>query len=270
MSKIIVYIIFILFLFSCNLPLIQNKVEIEKYRDINNASGIKINSLNGNVEIIGWSKNYIEINAKKILLSGLPNDIKLMKVIFEKKDNDFIIETKIPARVHGEIELKIYIPFMILKLYLNTNNSNISIIKYLGIIELINNSGNINIDFQGELLRINSNNSKINLNIKSKISSDIVVNNEDGNIKLNLFEIGKKSFIDLKSKNGNIFLNISGKIPHEVFIINKNKYIMSNYKLSSRRYLEGAFTYLYGKKDGNDIKFFISNINGKINLQQIN
>lgn len=274
--KLLFLNLLIFLFFSCSkIPSFNLKILNEKYREISPVDLLNINSTKGNIEIIGWAKDTIEISTKKYLFSGLSNDINLMSINFVKEDKALSVNTVIPARVDGKIDLKFYVPFILLKININSNICDINISKYLGNLDILNNNGSIFVDFQGNLLRINSNNSKIDLNIKSSNSSDMIINNEDGNIKVNVIEIGSKSYLDIKSVNGNILLNLQNKINHDLFLLNENKNINLNYKLKNYKFIEGTTNYLYGTKNLinnnlNNLKIYIKNINGKININQVN
>jgi len=272
---ILFYLLLILFFNCSKIPNFNLKILNEKYREISPVDLLNINSNKGDIEIIGWAKDTIEISIKKYLFSGIQNDINLISISFLKEEKQLSVNTVIPARVDGKIDMKIYVPFILLKINLHSNKGDINISKYLGNLDIFNNNGSISIDFQGNLLRINSNDSKIDLNIKSNNSSDIVINNEDGNIKVNVSEIGNRSYLDIKSVNGNILLNLQNQINHDLFVLNENKNINLNYKLKNYKFIEGTTNYLYGTKNiinnnFNNLKIYIKNINGKININQVN
>ncbi|MBN2544861.1 MAG: hypothetical protein JXB50_03625 [Spirochaetes bacterium] len=272
---IIIYL-FLIFFFNCSkITNFSVKTLNEKYREITPVDLLYINSNKGDIEIIGWAKDTIEIRTKKYLYTGLANDINLMSIKFLKEGKKISVDSVIPARVDGKIDIKFYIPFILLKIFIDSNIGNINISNYLGNLDITNNNGSIQIDFQGNFLRINSNDSKIDLNIKSYSSSDMIINNEDGNIKINVSEIGNKSYLDIKSINGNILLNLQNKINHDLVVLNENKNIDINYKLRNYNFIEGTTNYLYGTKNIlnnnlNNLKIYIKNINGKIIVNEVN
>ena len=194
-----------------------------------------------------------------------------MDTMFEVHEKELIIKIKKPVRIDGKIDLKIYIPYILLKIYIDSKQGDIIINKYLGDVEIKNIEGNINFDFQGNILRIKSYKSKININVASYNSCDMIINNEEGDIKINIDAIGKSSYLDVKSINSNINLNIVDNIDHKLFIYNENKKTNIYYDLDEKSLINEANNYLTGKKGKNykDFILNISNINGKILLQEI-
>lgn len=260
----------ILIMLSCKFSIFKKNVPVyTKYRENNPIEILKIDSIYGNIDIIGWQNNLIEIESEKNISTGFQNDINLLDTIFTKNNNELNISTKIPERVKGIINLKVFIPFMLLKIYIHSKSGNININKYLGDIELYQSKGNTNIVFYGNILRLNAENSKLNLNINSYNSSDIVIINKDGNTKVKINEIGYNSFIDAKSLNGDIDFLISDHIPHQFSVINQNKiYINYNYKKISSK--SGKYNYIFGTSNSGKSKCIIdiSNLIGKINIKK--
>lgn len=269
MRKIFLLFINTLLILSCKISILQkNKPITTKYREKNPIEILKIESLNGNIDLIGWSNNLIEIETNKLITSGFKNDIKLLDTLFIKNEKELTITTKIPERVKGIINLKIYIPYMLLKIYISSQKGDINISKYLGDIEIKQIRGNANINFYGNILRLESEKSKINLNIWSFNSSDIIIINKDGNTKVKVDEIGYSSFIDIKSINGDIDFSISDETSCQFTAINQNK-ININFEFNEVSSLKNKYNYITGTKLKNKNKclFEISNLNGKINLR---
>ena len=269
MMKKILLLINIFLILSCNISIFKKNKSIQtKYREKNPIEILRIESLNGNIDIIGWSNDLIEIETNKIINSGFRNDINLLNTLFIKNENELCITTKIPERVKGIINLKIYIPFMLLKIYITSHKGNINITKYLGDIELKHVKGNANINFYGNILRLESEKSKINLNVRSFNSSDIIIINKDGNTKVKIGEIGSSSFIDIKSINGDIDLFISDQISCKFSAINQNK-ININFDYNEESSSKEKYNSITGIRHQNKNKCFfeISNMNGKINLK---
>ncbi len=260
----------ILIIFACNISFYKKNVPVfTKYRENNPIEILKIDSTNGNIDIIGWQNNIIEIESEKAISSGFQNDINLLDTFFTKNNNELNISTKIPERVMGIINLKIFVPFMLLKIYINSQTGNININKFLGDIELYQNRGNTNITFYGNILRLNTENSKLNLNINSYNSSDIVIINKDGNTRVKINEIGYSSFVDIKSLNGDIDFSISDHISYQFSVINQNKINISyDYKKITSKF--GKYNYISGVSNKNKLKCIIdiSNMIGKINLKE--
>ena len=205
MKYFLITLVVVVSFFSCvRFGFDENKNVNIKYREKNPIEVIKIDSMYGDIEISGWARDFIEINTNKILNSGFSQDIDLMDTLFNLNGNELQVKTKIPARVEGKINLKIYIPFILEKLYINSEKGDIYINKFIGDAEITNYKGNINYLFQGSILRVNS--YKTDIICGSYNSSDIVINNEEGTTNVNIETVAKHSFLDIKSSNGDINL----------------------------------------------------------------
>ena len=252
------FVILILLLFSScgRIGLDRGKDVNIKYREKNPIEVMKVDSAFGNVEIIGWAKDFIEINTNKVLLSGFTQDVDLMDTLFNVDANELQIRTKIPARVEGKINLKIYVPFILSKVFVYSKNGDVFINKFIGDAEITNNSGNINMFFQGNILRVDSYKTNINLYIKSYNSNDIVINNENGNTNINIETVAKHSFLDIKSLNGDINLYTSFDIDHKLTAFNKNDSILLKYDLLDKIFIEKEYNFNCFSTDDN-CYFFI-------------
>lgn len=272
MKRIFILLSLSLIITSCSRFFVSNEVNI-KYREKNFIEIIRIDSTNGNIDIIGWPKDFIEINTKKKIEGGFTGDLNLMDTVF-KFDNDnkeLLIKTKIPARINGSIDLKIYIPFTLLKIFIDSKKGNIFINDYLGDVELTNSDGNTDMIFQGGLLRINSFNSNLNLVVKSYNSSDIIINSENSTNKIFFEAIGKVSYFDLISLNTITEIYLSYEIDHRIIIRADENDIGIKYRLNNQNIIKSRWTTVSGTY-GKNPEFFnidIHSENGKVNLIQL-
>ncbi|HOJ64782.1 MAG TPA: hypothetical protein PLE45_10220 [Spirochaetota bacterium] len=271
MKKIYIFL-FVLIITSCSGFFTSNEINI-KYREKNIVEIIRIDSVNGNIDIIGWPKDFIEINTKKKIQSGFSGDLNLMDTIFkfDPEIKELLIKTKIPSRINGSIELKIYIPFTLLKIFIDSKKGNIFINDYLGDVELTNSNGNVDMVFQGTILRINSINSRLNLVVKSYNSSDIIINSENGDNKIFFEAIGKMSYFDLLSLNTSNNIYLAYEIDHNISIRAKEEDISIKYNLENKNLIKTGYSFLSGSF-GQNPEFFnidIHSENGKINVLQL-
>lgn len=264
-------LIFLFFITSCGK--ISTKREIERYREINPLEQVTVNLNRGDVEIVGWSRDFVEIEIKRMIFSGLANDINLITIDFLKDAKNFLINGNVPARVNGSVFMRIYLPFMLLKANLNLGASNLSMTKFFGNSDIVNSEGSIFVDFYGTFLRVYSSKGAVDVNVKSSLPVDISAVTEKSDIKINISEIGRASFLDVKSSEGDILLNLFTKIEHELFATSRNKNIAINYKLNNLKVIDGEISYLSGKlgslKSPFDYaKIYLSNVAGKIIVNQ--
>ena len=263
--------IVLLVILSCRNPFgDKNKIERNRYREKSPIEIVHIKSINGKVEIIGWNEKIIEVETIKTVEKGFPGDIKLLDVFFKKNERELFITTKIPTRINGNIDLIIHLPFTLLKVFLNSNNGNIHIDNYLGDLELSKVNGETDIKFQGNILRINADNARLNLDINTHNSSDIVIANNKGltNVKINT--LGEDSFLDIKSNDGNIETYISENISYLFNAINKNE-IKIDFEYQSQNHINGTYNFISGTKNKNkeNITISLTNNNGLIVLKEL-
>lgn len=272
MKYFLITLVVVVSFFSCvRFGFDENKNVNIKYREKNPIEVIKIDSMYGDIEISGWARDFIEINTNKILNSGFSQDIDLMDTLFNLNGNELQVKTKIPARVEGKINLKIYIPFILEKLYINSEKGDIYINKFIGDAEITNYKGNINYLFQGSILRVNSYKTDINLYVRSYNSSDIVINNEEGTTNVNIETVAKHSFLDIKSSNGDINLFTAFDIDHTLTVFNKNDKINLRYDIFDKILIEKEYAILNGKRgEGDNLTIDLFNENAKINLDLAN
>ena len=266
--KNIIFCLIIVFLVlaSCKKNSNENSAD-SKFTEKNPINFLDINTFNGNIEIYGWGNDFTEIGINKKIIKGLDNDLKLMGVAFDYSDAKLKVTGKIPDRIIGEINLKIFVPFNLFKIIITANNCNVKIDKYLGDVELNNNKGLIDINFQGDILRIASENSLINLNIQTYSTSDVIVKNKEGEINTKINVVRENSFLDLVTLNGNISISISKDIPHRFSITDKNE-IKVNYNFWKITSLSGEYKYLVGLVNNDSYKIDISTTNGIVTLNQ--
>lgn len=268
-----VIILSILIFASCSKNLLFNKQINIKYREKNPLESMRVNSLKGDIEITGWSKDFVEIDTNKKIFTGLISDINLMDTVFyfDEVYKELNIKTKIPARINGRIDIKIFVPFTLLKLYVNLSEGNITINKHLGDIEITSSNGDNNIDFQGNILRINSYKTKTFLKVLSYSSSDIIINSEEGSLNSYIYSVGDASYLDIKTLNATVNLNISQDIDHKLIVKNKSKGINVKYDLEDQNSVQGTYNIFTGNY-GEKYQEFIIDINsegGVIDVSQI-
>lgn len=263
----ILLILYLLLFFTCKLK----KTEYINYREKNPTNILSINSTDGNINITGWKEDFIEIKTKKTLFSGINADLNLLDTLFEHNINELNITTKKPVRIDGKVDLEIKIPFKVIKIFIKTTNSNIKINNYLGDIDISNSNGNNNIDFYGNLLRINSSYSTTNLDINSKNMFDCILKNDHGDIILNINDNKGPSFLDIRSINANIYLFINKNINHNITAINDTNSIDLHYDMINEKYTNNDKFILKAFKGENinDITIYISNTNGIISLYEL-
>lgn len=270
MKKLFYFIVVMILLFSCKKSV--KKTEFERYREINPVKELLVKLNKCDIEIVGYHKDFIEIDVKKTLYSGISSDIKLISIEFLKDNETFIINANVPARVDGNLYLKIFVPFILFKIELNSENSNVIVGKFPGNIFIKNERGEISVDFYGSILRLSTITGNININLKSSDNIDAIIQNDEGNIKVNLYQVGEVSFIDIINKKGNTNLNLFKNIEHDLIISARSKQdVLINYDLNLE-YIDGIPSFIKGSTYNNSLinhtKIFVSTTYGKINISR--
>ncbi len=246
--------------FSC----LKSETLVIKYREKNPVRELNIENASGNLDIIGWSKNFIEITGNKKLFSGINSDLKGMEIKFDYKNNDFYITTKIPARINGKIDLLINVPYSLLKINIDTGDSNVNIEKYLGNLDIKNKKGWLTFDFYGNFLRVNAVNSIIDFNLLGDNSLDASVNNDEGNTTCDLINCSNDSYLDINTNKGIINLNIAKSIAHVISSFSKKYMLNIDYNVTNKIYASYSYNFFkasYGKSK-NPVKINLTNLNG--------
>ncbi|MFQ6083675.1 MAG: DUF4097 family beta strand repeat-containing protein [Candidatus Aminicenantia bacterium] len=156
------------------------------YREFNcpeNAQ-IKIENLNGSLEIMGWKKEKLEIKALKV---GSSRRVRETDIEIKKTDKKLTIKT-LPPSIHPEqveVNYRLRLPEKIKLEEININQGNVYLYQVYGEIILKINRGDIEIeDFSGYLQAMTG----------------------EGNITVRIYEIKKNDRIILETNEGDILL----------------------------------------------------------------
>ncbi len=264
---LLIIAVYLILIFNSSCFFISPEVTTQeiKFRERNETDELKIISPAGNITIHGWFKDIIDINTTKRLNSGFEVDLDLMQTITEKRENSLTIINRIPARVDGSIDMEIFVPFYLFKIYIDSMNGDISIEDYLGDIELTHNNGKIKFVFMGNLLRVNTYKSDSDITVRSYNACDMIINKEDGDLNMTIEAVSSPSFLDIKTLNGDVSLFISPDCDHRLFLKNLERDIKINYDLSILFAAAQSKTIKLGRR-GDDIENLsidISTKNGK-------
>jgi len=238
-----------------------------KYREKNLVNSIEVELNKGNIEILGWSQNFIEIDTKKILYSGLNNDLLFITTDIDRKDYKIIIKTKIPPSINGSINLKISVPYNLSFIFINCNNGKININDFLGDLSIINVETDMDINFYGSILRIDSYSSNVNLNIKNLDNTDAIIKNDRGNLFLIIDALENKSFLDLETLSGKTNLYIDKNISHTIQLVNIDGKYDFQYEIKNQKTINSSYTMFsasYGL--GKGLKIYIANNRSETNF----
>ncbi len=227
-------LIFLLLIFtlliSSSCFILRNELTYSiKYREKNETDELRIVSDAGNIKIYGWSKDIIDINTQKILSAGFETDLELMSTITEKSETALTIINRVPARVNGRIDIEVFVPYYLFKIYIESMNGDLSIGNFLGDIEITHNNGNIKFDFMGNLLRLNTYRANTTINVKSYNACDMIINKEQGNLRMFIDAVSSPSYLDVKTLIGDVSININKDIDHKLFLKNNKNRIDINY-----------------------------------------
>ena len=222
----------------------HNTANIEKtikYRERNAVSSISLDNIKGNVRIIGWGEDFIEINTTKRLMFGLQSDLNLFDtVFFRDNSNELIIRAKIPARLNARIDLVIYVPFVLSEISISQEVGNISVEKYLGSLNITSESGSHRIEFMGQMLRMNCSKSHVDLDIVGYRPADIVLSGDGGEYNMRIAKVVGQTYIDVSGHQTNVGINISDQISHSLFLKSNEKRIHLRYKPDDMQIFSGT------------------------------
>ena len=268
----IVIILLTTFLIGCSN---QNTTKIEKtikYRERNIVSSISLDNIKGNVHIIGWGEDFIEINTTKRLMFGIQSDMNLFDtVFFRDNSNELIIRTKIPARLNAKIDLVIYVPFVLSEISVSQESGNITVEKYLGSLNITAESGSHHIEFMGSMLRMNCHKSHVDLDIVGYRPADIVLIGDEGEYNVRMMKAAEQTYLDVSGHQTNVGISINENISHTLFLKSSEKRIHLKYKTDDMQIFSGANMAISGTV-GNNPQCCIIDVNadgGRIQMQRI-
>ncbi len=193
-----------------------DKARIEKnyFKSQKTASTLNLFSPNGKINIHGWEKDFIEINATKRTYSLFPEQ-NLIKFQAEEIDNNFNLNVSTAdSLVNAEIILDIKVPFILQGLNISTENAECNINDTFGNVNITGKNSIINGDFKNTTVKINLINGVINATFDLTLSTDVIMSNEQGETNINIIKTGDKSFICANTFSGNINLVLSSSIPY--------------------------------------------------------
>ncbi len=267
-----VIVLLMTFLIGCSN---NNTVKIEKtikYREKNAVSSVSLDNIKGNVHVIGWGEDFIEINTNKKLMFGLQSDMNLFDtVFFRDNSNELIIRTKIPARLNARIDMTIYVPFVLPEISIRQESGNITVEKYLGDLNIVSESGNHHITFMGQMLRMNCHKSHVDLDILSYRPADIVLIGDDGEYNMRMIKAAEQTYLDVSGQQTNINLNISENISHTLFLKSSEKRIHLRYKPDDMQIFNGTNMAISGTVGDNpqNCVIDINAVGGRIQMQRM-
>lgn len=193
-----------------------DKARIEKnyFKSQKAASTLNLFSPNGKINIHGWEKDFIEIDATKRTYSLFPEQ-NLIKFQAEEIDNNFNLNVSTAdSLVNAEIILDIKVPFILQGLNISTENAECNINDTFGNVNITGKNSIINGDFKNTTVKINLINGVINATFDLTLSTDVIMSNEQGETNINIIKTGDKSFICANTFSGNINLVLSSSIPY--------------------------------------------------------
>ncbi len=194
-----------------------DKAKIEKnyFKSQKTASTLNLFSPNGKINIHGWEKDFIEINATKRTYSLMLPTQDLIKFQSEEINNEFNLNiSAADSLINAEITLDIKVPFILQGLNILTENAECNIDDTFGNVNITGKNSIINGDFKNTTIKINLINGIINATFDMTLSTDVILSNEQGETNINIIKTGDKSFISANTFSGNINLILNSSLPY--------------------------------------------------------
>lgn len=269
LTILLLFFLFIIF-FSCK-ESVHKVEESSKFREKNITEIIYLESVSGKIDIKCWNRDYIEIEANKIVKSGIKADLNSLDLIYKRENLQFTIITKNPSRVEGDIDLKLYIPYYIKTIIIKADHGKVKIGSYPGNLIANISYGSIKYKFNGSLMRITSLYAKLDLQIDTMNPADIYVLNENGKSYINVVNVGKGSYFDFNSRVGKLELSLAKYIDYNIFTKFKNN--NSEVKLSGKiDMIKKRYNNLISAEKGKnyqDFNIYINNDNGILIIDEL-
>lgn len=233
-------LLFFLLLLSCTPK--NGWRQTTKYRDKNEIEQVVISLKSGRLNILGWKESFIDIITEKILHSKFPSDLSLIKTEIHNDEwkKTLYIQVTIPESVDAEANLTVYLPFTLKMITVDSINIDFHFSNTFSNLIYTSQSGNCYVDFKGSLAKITKESGNTIIHINTTNSVDILLNNDNGNSKIQLQQTGENSFLNAVSVSGNINIEIGKEntytltsktqLPHILKLNNEENLLLSDEK----------------------------------------
>ena len=249
MKKLIPVLVYCLFIFlfaSCQtfstIPMVR---EFYKNIELNKNSSIYFENLHGDLEIIGWEKDSIEIYAKK---TGTDSQLRQTHIDILKKEDNLYIKTLFPRADTQSIfvDFELRVPENILFKKIEIKKGNLNSFQIYGELQVSIKEGNIEIeDFSGTCN----------------------VFTDKGYIVARIFENREKDNFTIKTTDGDIRLYLPPQLDAQIEAETRQGEILSDFELEEReKESQKKWTKTLGK-GGTKIK--IKSGSGEIQIKKI-
>jgi len=244
--SLIFFLLLVIFFTSCQTfspyPRIR---EFHKEINLEENSSIYFENSQGDLEIVGWKKNKIEILAIK---TGSDSQLRQTDIETKKKEKNLYLKTYFP-RVNARkvfVDFEINVPEKVLFKEIKIKKGNLNSIQVYGELKAFLEKGNIEIeDFSGIC----------------------EVFTEEGYIVARIFEIKKGDNLSFKTGNGDIHLYLPSKLNAQINAETHQGNISSDFIPEEKREDSlKTWKQTFGKGEG---KITIKTWNGRIKISKI-
>lgn len=256
----------IIVLTSCN-----NKPKAEEYvfKSTKNTTDFNLFMPTGQIDICGWDKDYIEINAVTRVYSMILSDKKLIKFSHEEIEKDFNLNVlTADSLINAEIILDIKVPFLLQTINIQTKNAICNIKDTFGNFYITGEKSTINGDFKNSVIKINFIDGTINATLDMTSSTDVLLSNEQGETNINVIKTGDKSLICTNTFSGNINLVLSSSIPYLLVSSATTPHVLEFLTSSPQIYEDNNYKLFINNTSNNspELQIFLDNENGKTKI----
>ena len=174
--------------------------QFNKSFQVDEASALRLQNINGKVEIIGWNQSTIEVNAT--ISADDQDDLELISIDTEQTGNTVSVETKYKEKrfnrsSSGEVEYKVYVPFQ-------SSLSDISLVN--GSLDVEKVYGKIHVELVNGSLKIDD------------AKSDLDAASVNGSLKISFADVNSVDRINLETVNGSVRLGLPSNVDADLSI----------------------------------------------------
>jgi DUF4097 and DUF4098 domain-containing protein YvlB len=192
----------------------------EEY-DVNENTVLKVSTINGQIEIIGWNENKISFNAIKKSNFGR-EELDYIEINVDQNDDEIEIEAYYTGTRTSQpsVDMNIKVPNYVIVERVSTSNGAIDISDVKGDIIASTSNGGIFIDNVDGFVQASTSNGKIEIEdttgVKDLTSSNL-------GIEAEIFDF--QDNIEIRTSNGGIILYINSTLNADLDITTSNGYI---------------------------------------------
>ena len=233
---------------------VPNVGEFSKSTDFYPGGTLSLRNFDGNIEIIGWGNDEVEVYADKMIPRPMRPRVQMMswrqavpKIDFDKSDDRIMIRTQAPDREGKDsvVDYFLNVPHSIKLNDIVAREGDVTVADIYGQVNIELQSGDINIE-----------------NFSGSVVSSVV----EGSIIATLYDLRSEDEIRMMTREGDITVSLQARVNARIEGSFPNGQVISEFEVEIP---EGAkkFTVELGEEEGSSL--YLEALNGDIHIKKI-